>query len=93
MKKKNVTLKTGLTREEIQKMCDLYNTIDGICDDVAEMLDIDLSKLRKLRESSWELRNMFSFKPQVGDDGNPNHWQPYVMPDDDKAWYPNSRQD
>jgi len=39
------------------------------------------------------LKNLFDFRPRTGEDGNPNHWQPYVMPDDDRAWYHRPEED
>ena len=32
-------------------------------------------------------KHMFDFRPQLGEDGNPKHWLPKVMPDADNAWY------
>ena len=61
--------------------------MDDICDDFQEMFDTDLAKVRKLQDMSQVLKNLFDFRPRTGEDGNPNHWQPYVMPDDDRAWY------
>ena len=87
MPKKNVTLKTGLTRDEIVELLNLYQIMDDILQDASEIFDIDLSKLRRLRDGSHVLKQMFDFRPRIGDDGNPNHWQNYVMPDDERAWY------
>ena len=87
MPKKNVTLKTGLTRDEIVELLNLYQIMDDILQDASEIFDIDLSKLRRLRDGSHVLKQMFNFRPRIGEDGNPNHWQNYVMPDDDRAWY------
>ena len=87
MTKKNVTLKTGLTREEIVELLNLYQVMDDILEDASEIFDIDLSKLRRLRDSQSALKQMFDFRPRTGEDGNPNHWQNYVMPDDDRAWH------
>jgi len=66
MPKKDVTLKTKLTRDEVVELLSVYQIMDDICDDFQEMFD---------------------FRPRTGEDGNPNHWQNYVMPDDDRAWY------
>ena len=87
MTKKNVTLKTGLTREEIVELLNLYQVMDDILEDASEIFDIDLSKLRRLRDSQSTLKQMFDFRPRTGEDGHPNHWQNYVMPDDDRAWH------
>ena len=85
MTKKNV--KTVLTRDEIVEILSLYQVMDDILEDASEIFDIDLSKLRRLRDSQQVVKAMFNFRPRTGEDGNPNHWQPYVMPDDDRAWY------
>jgi len=85
MPKKSV--KTVLTRDEILELLNLYHVMDDILEDASEIFDIDLSKLRRLRDSSGVLKQMFDFRPRTGEDGNPNHWQRYVMPDDDRAWY------
>lgn len=84
-----------LTREDVQQLCDLYNHIDNMLDDAGETLDIKLSDLLQLREKSWELRQMFDFKPQRDKD-NPDRsspWEPCVLKDDDRAWYYNKEQD
>ena len=91
MPKKNV--KTVLTRDEIIEILSLYQVMDDILEDASEIFDIDLSKLRRLRDSSHALKQMFDFRPRTGEDGNPNHWQPYVMPDDDRAWYHTPKED
>ena len=85
------TIYASLTREEVQKLCDLYNHIDSMLDDAGETLDIQLSELRQLREKSWELRQLFEFKPQRDEDtpNRPAPWKPSVLPDDDRAWYYN----
>jgi|TARA_B100000035_G_scaffold277171_1_gene255289 hypothetical protein len=93
MPKKNVTLKTGLTRDEIVELLNLYQIMDDILQDASEIFDIDLSKLRRLRDGSHVLKQMFDFRPRIGEDGNPNHWQNYVMPDDERAWYHTPKED
>ena len=85
MTDKNV--KTELTRDDIVELLSVYQIMDDICDDFQEMFDTDLAKIRKLQEKAHDLKRMFDFRPRTGEDGNPNHWQPYVMPDDDRAWY------
>ena len=87
MKNKEVKLKTELTRDEVQELLEVYRSIDAICTDFREMFDTDISKIRKLEEVSYSLKNMFDFRPITGEDGSPNHWRPYVMPDDDRAWF------
>jgi len=86
-------VKTKLTREEVVELLGLYHVIDEICTDFGEMFDTDLGKVRRLQEMSYTLKNLFDFRPRTGEDGNPNHWQPYVMPDDDKAWYHTPKED
>ena len=85
------TIYASLTREEVQQLCDLYNHIDNMLDDAGETLDIQLSELRQLREKSWELRQLFEFKPQrdVDNPDRPMPWKPSVLPDDKRAWYYN----
>ena len=84
-------LKTKLTRDEVQKLCDLYNAMDSILDDAGETFDVSLSDLHSLRDEAWKLRGMFEFKPQRDEDrpDMPMHWKPSVLPDDDRAWYYN----
>ena len=86
-------VKTVLTRDEIVELLNLYQVMDDILEDASEIFDIDLSKLRRLRDSSHVLKQMFDFRPRIGEDGNPNHWRPYVMPDDDRAWYHTPKED
>lgn len=87
MKNKEVKLKTELTRDEVQEILEVYRSIDAICTDFREMFDTDISKLRKLEDMSITLKNMFDFRPPKDSEGDPNHWRPYVLPDDDRAWY------
>lgn len=87
------TVKTELTRDEIVELLNLYQIMDDILEDASEIFDIDLSKLRRLRDGSHVLKQMFNFRPRIGEDGNPNHWQNYVMPDDDRAWYHRPKED
>ena len=85
MPKKSV--KTVLTRDDIVELLSVYQIMDDICDDFQEMFDTDLAQIRTLQAKAHDLKRMFDFRPRTGEDGNPNHWQPYVMPDDDRAWY------
>ena len=50
-------------------------------------LTLILVKVRKLEEMSYTLKNMFDFRPRTDEDGSPNHWRPYVLPDDEEAWF------
>ena len=77
-----------LTREEVEFLLGLYNCIDDILGDASECFDLNMSQLRALQTKMWKLREMFKFKPQKDEEtGNPNHWMPYVLKDDDRAWY------
>ena len=93
MPKENVKVKTELTREEVVELLGLYHVIDEIVSDFGEMFDTDLGKVRRLQDMSYTLKNLFDFRPRIGDDGNPNHWRPYVMPDDDRAWFHTPKED
>ena len=78
-------IKTELTRDEVHILLEVYNCMDSMIDDTMEMMDVRLSQLSDLRDKSYALKNMFSFRPTVREDGNPNHWKPYVLPDDPTA--------
>ena len=93
MPKENVKVKTELTREEVVELLGLYHVIDEICTDFGEMFDTDLGKVRRLQDMSYTLKNMFDFRPITDSEGSPNHWRPYVMPDDDRAWYHTPEED
>jgi hypothetical protein len=89
----NKTIKTELTRDEVGILLEVYNTIDSLVDDTMEMMDVRLSQLSDARDKAYALKNMFNFRAPVGDDGNPNHWKAYVLPDDPTAWYYNEEKD
>ena len=80
-------VKTHLTRDEVVKLLEIYNTIDAVVDDSLEMLDIRLSQLSELRDKSQSLRGMFNFRHPMNEEGEPQHWKEAVMPDDPNAWY------
>ena len=80
-------IKTELTRDEVLMLLEVYNCMDSMVDDTMEMMDVRLSQLSDLRDKSYALKNMFDFRPPAREDGNPNHWKPYVLPDDPTAWY------
>jgi len=80
-------IKTELTRDEVAILLDVYNTIDAMVDDTMEMMDVRMSQLRDVRDKAIELRSMFSFRPRIDENGNPNHWLPSVLPDDPSAWH------
>ena len=93
MPKENVKVKTELTREEVVELLGLYHVIDEIVHDFGEMFDTDLGKVRRLQDMSYTLKNMFDFRPITDSEGSPNHWRPYVMPDDDRAWFHTPKED
>ena len=86
-------VKTELTREEVVELLGLYHVIDEIVHDFGEMFDTDLGKVRRLQDMSYTLKNMFDFRPITDSEGSPNHWRPYVMPDDDRAWFHTPKED
>ena len=86
-------VKTELTREEVVELLGLYHVIDEICTDFGEMFDTDLGKVRRLQDMSYTLKNMFDFRPITDSEGSPTHWRPYVMPDDDRAWFHTPKED
>ena len=93
MPKENAKVKTELTREEVVELLGLYHIIDEIVSDFGEMFDTDLGKVRRLQDMSYTLKNMFDFRPITDSEGSPNHWRPYVMPDDDRAWFHTPKED
>jgi len=80
-------IKTELTRDEVKILLEVYTCMDSMIDDTMEMMDVRLSQLSDLRDKSYALKQMFDFRPTVDEGGNPNHWKPYVLPDDPTAWY------
>lgn len=80
-------LKTELTRDEVKILLEVYTCMDSMIEGTMEMMDVRLSQLSDLRDKSYALKNMFDFRPPAREDGNPNHWKPYVLPDDPNAWY------
>jgi hypothetical protein len=83
-------IKTELTRDEVRILLEVYNCMDSMIDDTLEMMDVRMSQLSDLRDKSYALKNMFDFRhPVREEDGNPNPYKPYVLPDDPTAWYYN----
>ena len=77
-----------LTREEVEQLLELHNVIDNRLSDASDMFDINLSQLAALSTQMHRFRTMFNFRPQKSDAGNhPAHWKPYVLKEDDRAWY------
>ena len=81
------TVKTQLTRDEVAILLEVYNTIDAMVDDTMEMMDVRMSQLSDVRDKAYALKQMFDCRPPTGDDGDPDHWKPFVLPDDPDAWY------
>ena len=75
-----------LTREDVLKLLDLYNSLTDMLRDTGEGFDVCLSQLRDLQEHTWKLRNRFDFKMQVNEDGGACAWKDYVLKDDDRAY-------
>lgn len=80
-------LKTELTRDEVLKLLELYNSIDAMIEDTIDSMDVRLSHLSDLRDKAQSLSGMFDFRPVVGDDGHPRHWLYKVLPDAPDAWF------
>jgi hypothetical protein len=93
MKNKEIKLKTELTRNEVEELLEVYRSMDAIVTDFREIFDTSINKISKLEDMSITLKNMFDFRPPTDSEGDPNHWRPYVMPDDDRAWYSKPKKD
>ena len=78
-----------LQEDKALEMLALYNALDTMLDDAAEMFDVNLSTLADLRHKAYSLKETFSFKAQKHEEyeDRPCHWKPYVLPNDDRAWY------
>ena len=86
------TVKTELTRDEVVKLLELYNSVDTFVDDTMECLDVRLSQLSDLQSNAYNLRYIFDFRNPMNDCGHPAHWKPSVLPDDPTAWYHDSEE-
>ena len=77
-----------ISRSDLEDLLALYNCLDSMTDEVSETFDLDLSTLRNVQTLSYKLKARFDFRPQADDVGDrPCHWKPYVLPDDERAWY------
>ncbi len=77
-----------VSRSDLEDLLALYNCLDSMTDEVSETFDLDLSTLRNVQTLSYKLKSRFDFRPQADDVGDrPCHWKPYVLPDDDRAWF------
>ena len=90
---KNIIENVIIDRGDLLMLLEVYNTIDALVDDTLEMMDVRLSQLSDARDKTFALKNRFDFRPPVNKDGNPNHYKPYVLPDDPTAWYYNEEND
>ena len=88
---KEKTENVMISRGDMEDILALYNKIDSMVNEVGETFDIDISTLRDLRNLSYKVKSRFDFRPQKDDnyDDRPCHWKPFVLPDDDRAWYYN----
>ena len=77
-----------ISRSDLEDLLALYNCLDSMTDEVSETFDLDLSTLRNVQTLSYKLKSRFDFRPQADDIGDrPCHWKPYVLPDDERAWF------
>ena len=81
----NKEVKLNLTRNEVEDLLEVYRSMDSIVTDFREIFDTSINKISKLEDMSITLKNMFDFRPPKDSEGDPNHWRPYVLPDDDKG--------
>ncbi len=81
-----------LQEDKALEILALYNALDRMLDDAAEMFDVSLSTLADLRHKAYVLKQTFNFKSQKSEEyGNrPCHYKPCVLPNDDRAWYYNA---
>ena len=79
-------LKSQISRDELLKLLEVYNTIKAAVDDATESLDVKLSTLSDMRDQAYTLREMFDFRPQVGPEGDPRFYMHSVLSDDEKAY-------
>ena len=77
-----------ISRSDLEDLLALYNCLDSMTDEVSETFDLDLSTLRNVQTLSYKLKSRFDFRPQADEIGDrPCHWKPYVLPDDERAWF------
>ena len=87
-------LKTEMSREEMTKLLDIFNSFDSAVDSILECLDVDLSTLRDLRSKAHDMQHLLNFRSPVDEDsGHPNHWRPKVLNDAPNAWFYEPRDD
>ena len=77
-----------ISRSDLEDLLALYNCLDSMTDEVGETFDLDISTLRDIQRLSYTVKARFDFRPQADDVGDrPCHWKPYVLPDDERAWF------
>ena len=77
-----------VSRSDLEDLLALYNCIDSMTNEVSETFDLDISTLRDIQRLSYMIKSRFDFRPQADDVGDrPCHWKPYVLPDDERAWF------
>ena len=77
-----------ISRSDLEDLLALYNCIDSMTNEVSEIFDLDISTLRDIQRLSYNVKARFDFRPQADEIGDrPCHWKPYVLPDDERAWF------
>ena len=77
-----------ISRSDLEDLLALYNCIDSMTNEVSDTFDLDISTLRDIQRLSYMIKSRFDFRPQADDVGDrPCHWKPYVLPDDERAWF------
>ena len=77
-----------ISRSDLEDLLALYNCLDSMTDEVGETFDLDISTLRDIQRLSYTVKERFDLRPQADDVGDrPCHWKPYVLPDDERAWF------
>jgi len=76
-----------ITRDDLEQLLAIHNCIHDILGDAGEGFDLSMSQLRDLQGMMWKMKGRYQFAPQSNEDGHPCHWKPYVLPDDERAWF------
>tara|TARA_R100001440_G_scaffold32628_1_gene51322 strand:- start:422 stop:730 length:309 start_codon:yes stop_codon:yes gene_type:complete len=84
MKIKN---KLSLTEDELKEILSLFNASNNIVRSVQDGFTCSIEDMSKLQSTTWKVERLFGFKPQINDDGMPNHWGDYVLPDNENAYF------
>jgi len=83
MKLKN---KTRLNETELKMVLDFHNASHDLLLSMSDGFTCSLEELSKLQTLTYRVRNLFNFKPQACEHGNPQHWGEYVLPNASNAW-------